>query len=143
MPWRAAAAFLSGVVPLVLWVQNVPADDFLSPAMQPDDLLEQLGRPNAPRIVDLRAPVEFRIAHLPGAVNIPLAELGQRLEELRPDPATDVLIYCLNGSRTRKAESLLYENDIDKIYHLEGSLEQWLKHDYPVEKGGPGPAGWH
>ena len=87
-------------------------------------------------MVDLRTPPEFAIAHLPGAVNVPLAELEKRLDEVRPAEGHELLIYCLNGSRTRQAEPLLYAHDINNFYHLEGSLEGWLQKNYPFEKGG-------
>ena len=102
----------------------------------------RLGTPHAPLMVDLRTPPEFAIAHLPGAVNIPLSELVKRLNEVRPAEGHDLLIYCLNGSRTRQAEPLLYAHDINDFYHLEGSLEGWLQKNYPIEKGGVNKKTW-
>ena len=52
-------------------------------------------------------------------------------------------LHSFPGKSTRKAETLLAPEDLDRIYHLEGSLEQWLKQGHPVEKGGPPPTGWH
>jgi rhodanese-related sulfurtransferase len=115
------------------------ADDFLSPGIAPADLLKRLGTERAPLVVDLRAPVEYGVAHIPGAVNIPLAELEARIEEL--GNPNGVVIYCLNGSRTRQAEPVLYAHNIENFYHLEGTLQAWLKQKLPYEKGGVKP-GW-
>ena len=115
-------------------------EDFLSPGLTPEDVLKRIDSADAPLIVDLRAPVEFGIAHIPGATNIPLPELENRLEELRGDKG--VLIYCLNGSRTRDAEPILYGNDIRNVYHLDGSFEGWIRGKYPFEKGGVKKTGW-
>jgi rhodanese-related sulfurtransferase len=93
-------------------------------------------------MVDLRTPPEFGIAHLPGAVNIPLSELEKRVDELRPAQGQDLLIYCLNGARTRQAEPLLYAHGINTFYHLDGSLEVWLRDNYPIEKGGVNRKSW-
>ena len=93
-------------------------------------------------MVDLRTPPEFAIAHLPGAVNIPVSELEKRLDEARPAEGHELLIYCLNGSRTRQAEPLLYAHDINNFYHLEGELEGWLQKNYPFEKGGVTRKAW-
>jgi rhodanese-related sulfurtransferase len=103
--------------------------------------LGQTRRPQAPLIVDVRTPVVFGVAHVPGAVNIPLADLDKRLDELRQDHGNGVLIYCLNGARTLQAEPILYTHDIDNVYHLEGSLEGWLQKNYPIEKGNNRKAG--
>jgi rhodanese-related sulfurtransferase len=128
---------------LLLWQLLSPAPagagDFLSPGLSPDDLLA-MPEPEAPLVVDLRAPAEFRIAHLPGAVNIPLAELEDRIDELRGERG--VLVYCLNGTRTRKAEPVLYTHGMDDVYHLEGALEGWIRDGHPIEKGGPERARW-
>ena len=43
-------------------------------------------------IIDVRPPHEFTAAHLPGAINLPLAELAQRLGELPAGRA--VVAYC-------------------------------------------------
>jgi len=116
------------------------AADFLSPGLTPAELQEKLATPGAPRVVDVRKPAEFGVAHVPGAKNIPLDEIEQRLDEFRSD--NGVLIYCINGSRTRQAEPLLYNNGIDNVYHLEGALQGWLQGKYPIEKGGVKKSGW-
>jgi rhodanese-related sulfurtransferase len=116
------------------------ADDFLSPGIAPTELLKQLDTEQAPLVVDLRAPVEYGIAHIPGALNVPSTELEARIEELR-NP-NGVVIYCLNGSRTRQAEPVLYAHDIENFYHLEGTLQAWLKQKLPYEKGDVKSSGW-
>ena len=40
---------------------------------------------NEQQIIDVRSPAEFSSGHIPGAVNIPLEEMRQRIEELSPD----------------------------------------------------------
>ncbi|HEY0888739.1 MAG TPA: metalloregulator ArsR/SmtB family transcription factor [Nocardioides sp.] len=43
-------------------------------------------------ILDVRPGVEYAAGHLPGALNIPIAELAERLDELPLD--TEVVAYC-------------------------------------------------
>ena len=43
-------------------------------------------------VLDVRPEDEFALGHLPGAVNIPLGNLEDRLGELRPD--REVIAYC-------------------------------------------------
>jgi len=47
-------------------------------AIQPEALAERLGQAKPPRIIDVRATHEFEIAHIPGALNIPLEVLSRR-----------------------------------------------------------------
>jgi rhodanese-related sulfurtransferase len=116
------------------------ADNYLSPGLTPQELQSRLGTPEAPLVVDVRDPVEFGVAHVPGAINIPLTELEKRLDEISND--NGVLVYCINGSRTRQAEPILYAHDFENIYHLEGAFYSWIKGKYPVEKGGIKKSGW-
>ncbi|MDH3899661.1 MAG: rhodanese-like domain-containing protein [Gammaproteobacteria bacterium] len=116
------------------------SDDYLSPGLTPAELQAKLGSPDVPLVVDVRKPVEFGIGHIPGAINIPLEELEERLEEVRHD--NGVLIYCINGSRTRQAEPILYTHGIDNVYHLEGTFYAWIQGKHPIEKGGVEKTGW-
>ena len=136
---RNLRAILAGLLLAALAIL-ARADDFLSPGMTPSELQARLGSPDAPLVVDLRAPAEYRIAHIPGALNVPSTELENRIEELRS--ANGVVIYCLNGTRTRQAEPVLYAHEIENFYHLEGTLQAWLKQKLPYEKGGATSAGW-
>lgn len=139
--WNDMLKCLLYSLPAVLLSFNVAAgDDYLSPGLTPAELQAKLDTEETPLLVDLRSPAEFGIAHIPGAVNIPLEELEERLEEVRHD--NGVLIYCINGSRTLRAEPVLYTNDIDNVYHLEGSFQTWLRDKYPYEKGGVKKSGW-
>jgi rhodanese-related sulfurtransferase len=136
-PTKSYALYLLAFAVLPLLVR---ADDFLSPGLSPAELLARLESPAAPLVVDVRKPVEFGIAHIPGAINIPLTELEGRIDELRHEHG--VLIYCINGARTRQAEPILYANDIENVYHLDGALQGWIQGKYPIEKGGVKKTSW-
>ncbi len=116
------------------------AADYMSPGLTPEQLLEKLDTDKAPRVVDVRVPVEFGVAHIPGAINIPLAEIEARLNEFKHD--NGILIYCINGSRTRQAEAILLGADIPGVHHLEGTFSGWIQGKHPIEKGGVKKSGW-
>jgi rhodanese-related sulfurtransferase len=62
-------------------------------------------------IVDVRSPAEFAIGHAPGARNVPLDELPQRLEELRALPGP-LLLCCASGLRSARAQQWLSEHGV-------------------------------
>lgn len=64
--------------------------DALEP-VDPRQLVER-ARCGAVTVLDVRPPEEFAAGHLPGAINIPLAEFEQRLDDL--DPEQEVVAYC-------------------------------------------------
>lgn len=55
-------------------------------------------------ILDVRQSGEFADGHLPGALNIPLHELIERIDEV---PRTEVWVHCASGYRSSIAASLL------------------------------------
>ena len=45
-------------------------------------------------LVDVLSPESFASAHVPGAINLPVAEIGQRAGEVIPDRDTPIVTYC-------------------------------------------------
>ncbi len=68
-------------------------------------------------ILDVRAPSEFAAGHVPGAVNVPVDELRERLGEL--DPARPIIAYCQIGMRGYLATRILMQNGF-KVRNLSG-----------------------
>ena len=65
-------------------------------------LEEYRATPNA-LLVDVREADEFASGHIPGAVNAPLSTIAQaKLDKSKP-----LFLYCLRGSRSKKAEKIL------------------------------------
>ena len=75
------------------------------------------------RLVDVRSPTEFAEGHLPGAVNIPVGMLPQRLGEVGPKDAT-VILYCQSGARSSRAAALLRKNGFAHVRNL-GPMRAW------------------
>jgi phage shock protein E len=67
-------------------------------------------------IVDVRTPNEFGQGHYPGAVNIPLNELPQRLHEFK-EMKQPIVVYCLSGARSSAAVSILKQTGINEVYN--------------------------
>jgi len=74
-------------------------------------------------LVDVRDPREFDVGHLVGAVNIPLAELGDRLVEI-PVDVTPVFI-CRSGARSLVASGIAVRAGRAGVCNLEGGLLAW------------------
>lgn len=74
-------------------------------------------------LVDVRTPEEFAAGHLPGAVNIPVAELPQRFTELG-SPQKSFVVYCRSGVRSTRAERLLKERGFQDVFNL-GPMSAW------------------
>jgi phage shock protein E len=76
-------------------------------------------------IVDVRQPEEFVLGHYPGAVNIPLNELPQRVDEIK-GITKPLVAYCRSGNRSRIAVSILKQRGITNV-HNGGGLTDLLQ----------------
>ena len=67
-------------------------------------------------MVDVRTPAEFQEEHYPGAVNIPVDQVVNRLDEFKK-MNVPIVAYCRSGSRSALAVSLLRQNGIAEVYN--------------------------
>lgn len=73
-------------------------------------------------LLDVRTPEEFAEGHLPGAVNVPVQVLGERLGEIPKD--RPVVVYCRSGGRSARASNQLTAAGYDAPYDL-GAMTNW------------------
>ncbi|MFS0838844.1 rhodanese-like domain-containing protein [Paenibacillus sp. 1P03SA] len=74
-------------------------------------------------LVDVREPHEYKSGHIPGAKNIPLSGLSQKMSELPKD--RDIFLYCRSGMRSSQAAKLLGRAGFTKLSHLKGGINIW------------------
>ena len=66
--------------------------------------------------VDVRSAAEFAGGSAPGTVNIPLPELGKRLNEI--PKGAPVVVCCASGSRSGMAKMLLIKNGYANVHNV-------------------------
>lgn len=100
-------------------------------AVSRDDLLARL-QDGMVTILDVRPEDEFAVGHLPGALNIPLAELERRLGELPTD--REVIAYCRGPYCVLSFEAVaaLRERGY-RVHRLEDGYPEWKAAGLPVE----------
>jgi len=70
-------------------------------------------------ILDVREPFELAVESIPGATNIPIAQLRSRLEELPKDKEINVI--CRSGQRAYYATRILLQNGF-KVKNVSGGM---------------------
>ena len=73
-------------------------------------------------LLDVRSKSEFAAGSIPGAINIPVDELRERINEV---PTRDVLVLCQVGQRGHTATLLLNELGIS-AKNLDGGYRTWI-----------------
>jgi rhodanese-related sulfurtransferase/DNA-binding transcriptional ArsR family regulator len=75
-------------------------------------------------VIDVRPPDEFALGHLPGAINVPLGQLEERLSHIAPD--REVVAYCRGPwcVLSFEAVALLRERGF-RARRMEDGLPEW------------------
>jgi rhodanese-related sulfurtransferase len=96
-------------------------DRFKLPTVKPAQAQEMLK--SGATLLDVRDNSEWNAGHAPGAVHIPVRNVGaqatKRLPKGRP-----VIVTCRTGSRARGATRILREKGIE-AYNLAGGMSAW------------------
>jgi hydroxyacylglutathione hydrolase len=82
-----------------------------------------LARPEPPVVVDVRNVGELIAGTIPGAVNIPLAQLPKRLDEIPRD--RPVVVHCAGGYRSSVAASVLRKEGRPDVSDVLGGFNAW------------------
>ena len=110
------------------------ARDELEPVSR-EELLDRL-HCGTVTLLDVRPEDEFAHGHLPGALNVPLAQLARRLSELPPD--REVVAYCRGPWCVLSFEAVaLLRREGRQVRRLEDGFPEWKAAGLPVEGTAP------
>lgn len=86
--------------------------------------------------IDVRTPAEFGELHIPGSINVPLADLDTYLPQLKQlAQGKHVGLVCRSGSRAKLALEKLHAAGMDECWVLEGGVTRWDEAGHPVRRG--------
>lgn len=83
------------------------------------------------QIVDVREADEWVAGHIPGALHIPLGDIGRRGSEL--DAGRRVIAVCRSGRRSLIAAEAFREAGHVEAASLAGGMIAWERADQPIQ----------
>lgn len=95
-----------------------------------DELADALA--SGGRLVDVREPIEFADARVPGARLVPLADVPEQVDDFRGDGTTYVI--CRSGGRSMQACEYLAARGVD-VANVAGGTLAWIASGRDVESG--------
>src|SRR5574344_358754 len=72
-------------------------------------------------LVDIRPEISFKTKTIDGAVNIPITELRNRLNEIPTDKK--IVMFCNTGYTSYVASRIAIQNGFNNVYSLSGGIE--------------------
>lgn len=96
-----------------------------------EELHDLLQKGNDLVLIDVRAPLEFEESHIEGAVNIPVADLRIRYNEL--DPAKKTVLLCSSGNRSSLGASILKQRGFHDVINVAGGMTGYSAAGYVRE----------
>jgi rhodanese-related sulfurtransferase len=83
--------------------------------------------------LDCREPKEFKMGHVPGAMNIPRGLLEFKIGKKVSDKNANIVMYCKKGGRGCLATCTLCRMGYKNVKNMAGGWKAWEKAEYPVE----------
>jgi membrane protein DedA with SNARE-associated domain/rhodanese-related sulfurtransferase len=100
-----------------------------------DELHAQMHSESPPIVVDVRSPTaqELQLQRIPGALHVPVHEVGARVGSLPRD--REIIFYCTcpNEASAAQAARLLMKHGFKRVRPLHGGLDAWIAAGYTVE----------
>jgi NADPH-dependent 2,4-dienoyl-CoA reductase/sulfur reductase-like enzyme/rhodanese-related sulfurtransferase len=107
-------------VPIMIGFAGANIRRAVMPAITPFELMDELVGDHPPFVLDVRTPAEYADGNLDVAVNIPLDELRNRLEEVPRD--RQVVVHCRSGYRSYVAQRILMNSGWEQVRNLQGGF---------------------
>ncbi len=100
------------------------------------ELYQSISAGAAPVVLDVRSATAQALQQrrIPGALHIPVQEVGRQLQQLPRD--RDIILYCTcpNEASAAKAAKLLMKHGFQHVRPLHGGLDAWIAAGYAVEE---------
>ena len=97
----------------------------------PQDLVS-LTNQDAAKLIDLRSPNEFADGHITGSINIPYADIEDRLHEIKLQEGKSLVLICDSGSQSTNAGEVLNKSGYQNTVILSGGIGAWKLDNLPL-----------
>lgn len=109
-----------------------------TPLITPADLDTRLACGEEIQLIDVRSAKDHAKSRLPGALNIPLADLRRRAAEL--DPQLPTVTYCNKGVTGNAAQNVLLALGFTDVMNLSGGNSNYQTHTRQTQRNPTGGA---
>lgn len=102
--------------------------------LSPWTMKQMVNEGNAPVIIDVRTPAEFKSFHIPGAKNVPFPATLAELAMASPDPTNPIVVVCMSGHRSPPVVKQLRDGGYTNVSNLTWGMLAWKLFGGEVEE---------
>jgi len=121
-----SAMWLVSLAAIIIYHQRTT-----SSAVSPQQAVMLINRKDAV-VVDVREKKEFDTGHIVDSINIPLAKLKQRINELKKHKEKPVVVVCKQGQQSGDAAKTLQDAGHSEVVRLVGGITEWKAKSLPL-----------
>ena len=78
-----------------------------------------------PRLLDVREPWEFQLAHIDGSELLPMQTIPNRVDQL--DRSHPTVVICHHGTRSLQVVAFLERHGFENLHNLQGGIDAWAR----------------
>ena len=78
-----------------------------------------------PRLLDVREPWEFQLAHIEGSELLPMQTIPNQIDQL--DRSHPTVVICHHGTRSLQVVAFLERLGFENMHNLQGGIDAWAR----------------
>ena len=78
-----------------------------------------------PRLLDVREPWEFQLAHIEGSKLLPMQTIPNLIDQL--DRSHPTVVICHHGTRSLQVVAFLERLGFENLHNLRGGIDAWAR----------------
>lgn len=78
-----------------------------------------------PRLLDVREPWEFQLAHIEGSELLPMQTIPNQIDQL--DRSHPTVVICHHGTRSLQVVAFLERLGFENLHNLRGGIDAWAR----------------
>ena len=87
-------------------------------------MMEENTQPR-PRLLDVREPWEFQLAHIDGSELMPMRDIPNEVDAL--DRSHPTVVICHHGTRSLQVVAFLERMGFQNLHNLQGGIDAWSR----------------
>jgi len=98
------------------------------------DVSDRRNRGETFYLVDTREDGEWQKGHINGAIHLGKGVIERDVEEMIPDKAADIVLYCGGGFRSALAAQSLQKMGYTNVSSMDGGIRGWREAGLPEDQ---------